>query len=67
MTKYNMTRYTEKIMRDAETENFGIKIGGRPISNLRYADGRHYPLRKLTRGHIMYAPSQNQRGGRPRT
>ena len=30
--------YTEKIMRDSETENFGIKIGGRPISNLRYAD-----------------------------
>ena len=30
--------YTEKIMRDAEVENFGIPIGGRPISNLRYAD-----------------------------
>ena len=30
--------YTEKIMRDAEVGNFGIKIGGRNISNLRYAD-----------------------------
>ena len=30
--------YTEKIMRDAEVNNFGIKIGGQKISNLRYAD-----------------------------
>ena len=30
--------YTEKIMRDAEVENFGIKIGGQKVSNLRYAD-----------------------------
>ena len=25
-------------MRDANVDNFGVKIGGRPISNLRYAD-----------------------------
>ena len=30
--------YTEKIMRDAEVGNFGIKIGGQKVSNLRYAD-----------------------------
>ena len=30
--------YTEKIMRDADVNNFGIKIGGQKISNLRYAD-----------------------------
>ena len=30
--------YTEQIMRDAEVHKFGIKIGGRNISNLRYAD-----------------------------
>ena len=30
--------YTEKIMRDSNTEDFGINIGGRNISNLRYAD-----------------------------
>ena len=30
--------YTEQIMRDAKTEEFGISIGGRKVSNLRYAD-----------------------------
>ena len=25
-------------MRDANVDDFGVKIGGRPISNLRYAD-----------------------------
>ena len=30
--------YTEKIMRDADVDSFGIKIGGQKISNLRYAD-----------------------------
>ena len=30
--------YTEQVMRDADTEQQGIKIGGRKISNLRYAD-----------------------------
>ena len=30
--------YTEKIMRDSNTEDFGINIGCRKISNLRYAD-----------------------------
>ena len=30
--------YTEQIMRDAAVGNIGIKIGGRNISNLRYAD-----------------------------
>ena len=30
--------YTEQIMRDSRTEEFGISIGGRKVSNLRYAD-----------------------------
>ena len=30
--------YTEKIMRDSNTEEYGISIGGRKVSNLRYAD-----------------------------
>jgi hypothetical protein len=30
--------YTEKVMRDAEASTFGIKVGGTPVSNLRYAD-----------------------------
>ena len=30
--------YTEQIMRDSRTEDFGISIGGRKVSNLRYAD-----------------------------
>ena len=30
--------YTEQIMRDSRTEEFGINIGGRKVSNLRYAD-----------------------------
>ena len=30
--------YTEQVMRDADTEQQGIKVGGRKISNLRYAD-----------------------------
>ena len=30
--------YTEQIMRDSKTEDFGISIGGRKVSNLRYAD-----------------------------
>ena len=29
--------YTEKIMRDADVDSYGIKIGGHLISNLRYA------------------------------
>ena len=30
--------YTEKVMRDADVNQYGIKVGGTPISNLRYAD-----------------------------
>ena len=30
--------YTEKGMRDAEASSFGITVGGKAISNLRYAD-----------------------------
>ena len=30
--------YTEQIMRDADIEDMGINIGGRDITNLRYAD-----------------------------
>ena len=30
--------YTEKIMRDADIEDLGLKIGGRSIADLRYAD-----------------------------
>ena len=30
--------YTEQIMREADIDNMGLKIGGRNISNLRYAD-----------------------------
>ena len=30
--------YTENIMRDARVDEYGIKIGGRLVSNLRYAD-----------------------------
>ena len=30
--------YTEQIMRDSRVEDFGISIGGRKVSNLRYAD-----------------------------
>ena len=30
--------YTEQVMRDADTDQQGIKVGGRNISNLRYAD-----------------------------
>ena len=35
---YLFSTYTDKIMRDAEVDNYGIKIGGQIISNLRYAD-----------------------------
>ena len=38
LSPHLFSTYTEKIMRDAEVDNYGIKIGGRPISNLRYAD-----------------------------
>ena len=30
--------YTEQIMREADIEDMGIKVGGRNITNLRYAD-----------------------------
>ena len=30
--------YTEQVMREADTEDLGLSIGGRKISNLRYAD-----------------------------
>ena len=30
--------YTEQIMRESNTEDYGISIGGRKVSNLRYAD-----------------------------
>ena len=30
--------YTEQVMRDSDTDIQGIKIGGRKVSNLRYAD-----------------------------
>ena len=30
--------YTEQIMRKSNTEDYGISIGGRKVSNLRYAD-----------------------------
>ena len=30
--------YTEQIMRDSNTQEYGIGIGGRKVSNLRYAD-----------------------------
>ena len=30
--------YTEQIMRDSNTHEYGINIGGRKVSNLRYAD-----------------------------
>ena len=35
---YLFVTYTEKAMRDAGVEQYGVKIGGIPISNLRYAD-----------------------------
>ena len=35
---YLFVTYTEKAMRDAGVENYGIKIGGIPCSNFRYAD-----------------------------
>ena len=30
--------YTESVIREAESEEMGIKIGGKLVSNLRYAD-----------------------------
>ena len=38
LSPHLFSTYTEKIMRDAEVDNYGIKIGGRPIYNQRYAD-----------------------------
>ena len=38
LSPHLFSTYTEKIMRDADVDNYGIKIGGRLISNLRYAD-----------------------------
>ncbi|XP_072021402.1 uncharacterized protein [Amphiura filiformis] len=35
---YLFVTYTEKAMRDADVDTYGIKVGGIPISNLRYAD-----------------------------
>ena len=44
--------YAEYIMRNAglEVTQAGIKIAGRNISNLRYADDRHYPYGRKWRG-----------------
>ena len=38
LSPHLFSTYTEKIMRNANVDDFGIKIGGRLISNLRYAD-----------------------------
>ena len=38
LSPHIFSTYTEQILREATTENFGIKVGGRKISNLRYAD-----------------------------
>ena len=38
LSPHLFSTYTEKIMRDANVEDFGIKVGGRLVSNLRYAD-----------------------------
>ncbi|XP_072028381.1 uncharacterized protein [Amphiura filiformis] len=35
---YLFVTYTEKAMRDADVDTYGIKVGGIPISNLCYAD-----------------------------
>ena len=35
---YLFVTYTEKAIRDAGVEHFGIKVGGKPNSNYRYAD-----------------------------
>ena len=35
---YLFVTFTEKAMRDADVDTYGIKVGGVPISNLRYAD-----------------------------
>ena len=37
-SSYLFVTYTEKAMRDADVDTYGIKVGGIPISNLRYAD-----------------------------
>ena len=38
LSPHLFSMYTEQIMREANIEHFGIKFGGRKISNLRYAD-----------------------------
>ena len=38
LSPHLFSTYTEKIMRNANVDDFGIKLGGRLISNLRYAD-----------------------------
>ena len=38
LSPHLFSTYTEKIMRDADVDTYGIKVGGRLISNLRYAD-----------------------------
>jgi hypothetical protein len=38
LSPYLFVTYTESGMREAEISNYGIKIGGNNISNLRYAD-----------------------------
>ena len=38
LSPHLFSAYTEQIMRDSNMDEFGIKINGRKISNLRYAD-----------------------------
>ena len=38
LSPHLFSAYTEQVMRDADTDQQGIKVGGRKISNLRYAD-----------------------------
>ena len=38
--------YTEQVMRESDIDDIGIKIGGRNITNLRYASSRHHEHEK---------------------